>query len=185
MKAYCHVLLLFLLVIVGRILCATEFDRRVDVSFFFQKNGTCLQASLSGSDLQDKDLDMLNPYIPVNSVSICFGGTKSQLTPKKLEGFLVQANVKELGLFDCESNLRLISTVPLSPFLTKLKVRVENINGELIEALTQIGEKGKQIDLILFLARLPDNPEMEMLGKKLKNFNSIHVNGHAILHGLK
>jgi hypothetical protein len=159
---------------------AVEFDKRVDISFFIRKDGSCVQASLAGSNLLDQDLDLLYSYDVADSVSICFGGSKSQLTSKKLEMVLTRLQAKEVGFFDCENNLNLLSATLLSPFLKKLKIRVDKIDGTLMKLLADLKERKSEIDLVFFSKAVLDTSFLAEIGKNLKGFKSVRLNDNVI-----
>lgn len=185
MKTHCLICLIFWIGIGSWDLWAAEFDRRVDISLFLQKDGTCYQASLSSSNFRDDDLDVLKSYAHVNSMSICFGGLQSQLTSQRLKKCLIDSNVKEIGLLDCENNLHLITAALLSNALTRLKIRVAQIDDTIINKLAELGEGGAKIELSLFLTLKPNDPALEKIGLKLTNFKRIHINGHIFQKNIK
>lgn len=164
---------------------AVEFDRRVDFTFFLQKNEACIQATVSGSELKDTDLGMLKYYAQMNSINICFGGSQSHLTVQGVESFLQSLKVKEVGFFDCEDNLRLIFAVRRLLSLTRLKISVGKIDDSLIENLAAMGGRQEKIELALFSKESPDASILKKISEKLGSFQSIHVNNKDIIPNSK
>lgn len=172
----CHMACLAMLVFTGWNLSAIEFERNFYFSVFLRKDGTCPQATFSGHNLHDRDLELLKHYALVESVSFCFGGTECPMTPEKLQAILTDVKAKELGLYHCENNFRFIPVAALTPTLTKLKVSVGKVDESLIQILAQAAERGKEVVLELHFQHMPDKSLLEELRQKLANFKKVDVN---------